>query len=212
MQFNLLPKEKIFYDLLEKLAKLASESATLFRSLTESWQLDDVETKKGCKRIKDLEHEGDAIVEAIMFKLNKSFITPIDREDIHRLATETDDLIDIIHALSERLVLFRIKEASMDLKQMAMIFEKSVELVCQAIHKIRDLRLPEGILQLCDQINELENRGDRAFESALSTLFNDARNPIDVIKWKEIYDFLEMGIDKSEDIADILGGICVKYG
>lgn len=208
MRFSLLPREKIFYDLLEKLAGKAEEAMNLFKLLVESWS----HSHSSIQALKDLEHECDLIVHEIMVKLNNTFITPIDREDIHLLAKEIDDLVDIIQTLSKRMVIFQIQEVSMDLKEMTTILEKSIVTVVVIVKKIRNLKKSHEILELCIQIHALENEGDRIFEQSLMNIFQNALDPLEVIKWKEIYDFLELAIDKCEDISDIIWGIVVKYG
>ncbi len=208
MKFSILPKEKIFYDLLENLTVKAEKTVNLFKVLIESWNI----SHPGIQAIKDLEHESDQIVHEIMVKLNETFVTPIDREDIHLLSKKINNLIDIIQALSKRMVLFQIQGVTDDLKEMTVILEKSVELVVIAVQKIRELKDSQEIFELCIQIHALENEGDRVFEKALGKIFQNATDPLDVIKWKEIYDFLEQAIDKCEDISDIIWGIVVKYG
>lgn len=207
MKFSLLPKEKIFYELLEKMAVKAEEAVKLFKVLIESWN----SSHASIQGLIDLEHNCDQIVHEIMIKLNKSFVTPIDREDIHLLAKKIDDLVDIVQALSKRMVLFQIQGVTDDLKEMTVILEKSVAIVVIAIQKIRDLKDSHEIFELCIHINTLENEGDHVFEKALGKLFQNATDSLDVIKWKEIYDFLEQAIDKCEDISDIIWGIVVKY-
>lgn len=208
MKFSLFPKEKVFYHLLEKLVLNAEKAVKLFKDTIESWHL----SHPGVHGIKDLEHECDQIVHEIMVKLNKSFVTPIDREDIHFLSKKIDDVVDTVHALSTRMVLFQIKSVTEDLKEMAAILEKAISVVVILVQKIRDLEDSQELFDYCIQIHTLENQGDRLFEGALGKLFQTRADPLDVIKWKEIYDFSELAIDKCEDIADIIWGIVEKYG
>lgn len=208
MKFSLLPKESIFYQLLEQLAVKSEIAVKLFKELIESWN----HSHPALQKLKDLEHECDQIVHEIMVKLNKTFVTPIDREDIHHLTKKMDDVVDIIHALSERMVLFQIQSVTNDLKEMISVLEEAVSILVAAISQIKDLKDSNKIFELCIQIHTLENRGDRLFEKALGKLFLNTTDSLEVIKWKEIYDFLERGIDTCEDIADIIWGIVVKYG
>ena len=208
MKFSFLPKEKIFYALLEKLALKAEEAVKLFKVLVDSWK----GSHPAIQGLIDLEHECDQIVHEIMVKLNKTFVTPIDREDIHLLAKNIDDLVDIVHALSKRMVLFHIQEIKPSLKEMTAILEKAASTLVNAIKKIRDLENSQELFDDCIQIHTFENQGDRAYEMALAQLFQDSPDPLEVIKWKDIYDFIEQAIDKCEDISDILWGIGVKYG
>lgn len=208
MKLSLLPKERIFYDLLEKLAGKAEQGILLFKSLINSWDGQHFEIKE----LKELEHECDGIVQEIMLRLNKTFITPIDREDIHLLTNELDDLVDIIQTLSKRIDLFQIKEINEELKKMTVVLEKSLVIVVGLIKKMRSLKDSQAILEMCRQIHLLESEGDRIYEAALAGLFQGGFSAIEVIKWKEIYDFMELAIDKCEDISDVLWGIVVKYG
>ena len=208
MKFSLFPKEKVFDELLEKLVIKAEEAVKLFKVVIESWS----SSHAGVQELKDLEHTCDLVVHEIMVKLNKTFITPIDREDIHLLAKKIDDLVDIVQSLSKRMALFQIQEVTDDLKEMTVILEKATAIVVLIVHKIRDLKNSNEIFELCIQIHTLENQGDRVFERVLGELFQKKRDPLDVIKWKEIYSFLEQAIDKCEDISDIIWGIVVKYG
>lgn len=208
MRLSFLPKDKVFFQLLENLANTAEKAVKLFRVLVQEWN----PQHPGIVRIRDLEHECDLIVHEIMVKLNKTFVTPIDREDIHLLSKKIDDLVDHIHALSERMVLFHIELVTGELIEMADVLERAMEVAVSAIHKIRDLKDTEAIYEECIQIHTLENQGDRLFEKALGNLFQKNAEPLEVIKWKDIYEFLERAIDACEDIADIIWGIVVKYG
>jgi uncharacterized protein Yka (UPF0111/DUF47 family) len=145
--------------------------------------------------------------------LNRTFVTPIDREDIHGLAKDLDDVVDIIHAVSERMRLFQIESSTTVLVELAEILEEAIQNVSKAVISIREINRPRRILDLCIEINRLENRGDRTYERAISDLFNKSTTDVlNVIKWKEIYDAAEQGIDKCEDIANTIEGIVVKHG
>lgn len=208
MKFSLLPKANVFFRLLTQLTINAEKTVELFKELVYSWN----PSHPALQNIKNLEHESDLIVHEIMVRLNKSFITPIDREDIHLLTKTMDDVIDTIHALSERMVLFQVRSITDDLKEMTTILEKTVALLVRLVPLIKDIKDPKEIFELCIQVHTLENEGDRHFEKSLGQLFLNAPDPLEVIKWKEIYDFLETAIDTCEDIADIIWGITVKYG
>lgn len=208
MRLSFLPRDMVFFQLLENLASTAEKAVKLFRVLVQEWNLQH----PAIVGLRDLEHECDLIVHEIMVKLNKTFVTPIDREDIHLLSKKIDDLVDYIHALSERMLLFQIESVRGELIEMADVLEQAMGVAVSAIHKIRDLKDTEAIYEECIQIHTLENQGDRLFERALGALFQKNAEPLEVIKWKEIYDFLERAIDACEDIADIIWGIVVKYG
>lgn len=208
MRFSLLPRERVFYQLLSELALKASKGAAIFKDLVDHWTLTDTRLQE----LVDLEHECDLIVHTIMMRLNKTFVTPIDREDIHHLAKKLDDLVDLAQGLSERMCLFGIQQVKPEFKEMTALFAEAAEKVSKATEMIeRHMNSPE-ISKLCIEIHTIENKGDRIFEKALAALFRDGAEALDVIKNKEIYDFIERALDRCEDIADILWGIVVKYG
>lgn len=208
MAFSLIPKDEKFFDLLEQQVHTIVQAATLFRSMVESWKLDH----EAIGKLKELEHEGDITTHEIIDKLNRTFVTPIDREDIHVLATELDDVIDFVQGISALMILFRIEKPTDDLVELAKILEEAASNVAKAVENVRDLSRPRRILDYCIEVNRLENRGDRSWERAIGNLFNNTNNPMDVIKWKEIYDATEAAIDKCEDLANTIEGIVVKNG
>lgn len=207
MRFNLFPKNNLFFTWLEELTTNATQAAALFRELIANWH----EGHSALQELQKIEHASDKIVHQIMVKLNQTFVTPIDREDIQTLTKKIDDIIDILHALGTRLVLFQIKNITPELQEMAQVFEKATTLLAHTIPQIKNLK-EQTLLDHCIHIHSLENQGDRLFEKAIGKLFADTTDPIEVIKWKEIYDFIESGIDTCEDVADILWGLAVKYG
>jgi|JI9StandDraft_1071089.scaffolds.fasta_scaffold15424_5 predicted phosphate transport protein (TIGR00153 family) len=208
MRLSFLRKERGFYTLLESLSLEAQGAVKIFLELIDSWQ----HSHPSLQTIRDIEHTCDKLVHEIMVKLHKTFITPIDREDIHKLAKRIDDLVDIPHAVTERLELFEINKINPEFKELVGVLAQAVDLVVLAITKLRENKKRTEILDCCLAINRLENQGDRVFERALSRLFHDAKDPFAVIKWKELYDSIEQAIDRCEDIADILWGVVVKYG
>jgi len=208
MAFSLIPKEEKFWDLFEQQAKSIEEAAHVFLDLAREWH----DKHPGIARLRDLEHECDITTHEIMDKLNRTFVTPIDREDIHQLAKELDDVVDIIQAVSERMLLYNIAKTTDDLIELARTLEEAVVTVSKAVTAIRELNRPRRILDYCIEINRLENRGDRTSERAIGNLFDTNKDPMEVLKWKEIYDSTEGAIDKCEDIANIIEGIVVKHG
>lgn len=208
MRLSFLPKDKTFFQHLEKLALTAEKTVNKFHEMLVTWD----PTSSDVQSIKNLEHECDAIVHEIMVKLNKTFVTPIDREDIHSLCKKIDDLVDNIYALSERMKIFKIQSVKKELIEMAEILQQAMNIAVSAIQKIEKLKNTQLIFNQCLEIHALENQGDRLYGKALAALFEANNNPIDIIKWKDIYNFMEKAIDESEDIADIVWGIAVKYG
>jgi predicted phosphate transport protein (TIGR00153 family) len=208
MAFSFIPREEKFFDLFEQQAKSLQSGAKALTELVSDWSI----SHQGIARLKELEHECDITTHEIMDKLNRTFVTPLDREDIHHLATELDDVMDFIQAISSILVLFHIEKTSEDLIEMVKVLEEAVSNVSKAVTSIRDMNRPRRILDYCIEINRLENRADRMFEQAIAKLFDNTRDPVEIIKWKEIYDTTETATDKCEDVANTIEGIVVKHG
>ncbi|OGL44562.1 MAG: phosphate transport regulator [Candidatus Schekmanbacteria bacterium RBG_16_38_10] len=162
------------------------------------------------KRIKEIEHEGDKITHDTVTKLNNTFITPFDREDIYSLICKMDDVLDFIDAVSSRMILYKIKSPTDEAHALMDVLLKSVEEMDKAIRELRNIKKPEAILKYCVEINTLENKGDVILRDAVAKLFDDGTNPIDVIKWKEIYENLETAIDRCEDVANVIEGAVLK--
>jgi predicted phosphate transport protein (TIGR00153 family) len=158
-------------------------------------------------RIKDLEHKGDELTHRVIGELNKTFITPIDREDIHDLSKALDDVLDLIDSTAARIVLFKITDPISEVPELAAVLLSQVKEISAAVSKLQD---NDHVVERCIEINRLENDGDRVFQAAIGRLFNDVKDPIDVIKRKEIIETLETATDKAEDVANVLETIIVK--
>jgi len=161
------------------------------------------------QEVHELEEEGDLLTHDIIKKLNKTLNAPIDREDIHALASRLDDIIDFIWGTAQKLAIFKIKESSKDAIIMSKDLLATVELVHKAIKKLKEKDYSK-MQEYCIEINKLENKLDRDFRDALGHLFSEIKDPILVIKWKDIYEHLEDASDKCEDVADILESIAMK--
>jgi len=146
----------------------------------------------------------------IMRKLNKTFITPIDREDLHALASRLDDVLDLIWAAVDRIVVFKITESTRESIAMAHNILMTAEVMQKAIKKLKEKNYSH-VQEYCIEINRLENRMDRDFRDALANLFEHVKDPILIIKWKEIYEHLEDASDRCEDVANILEAIVLKH-
>jgi hypothetical protein len=202
----LFPRGSDFYDLFERAAAKVVEGAQLLEGLIKSF--DDVSLK--AKRIKDVEHEGDVITHETIEKLNKTFVTPLDREDIHRLISSLDDILDFIEATSERLSLYNVKEIRPEAAILVDILVRTAREVQQAVGELRHLKFSDSVLKHCTEIDRLENESDFISRSAIAKLFEPNANPLDVIKWKEIYDCIENAVDRCADAANVIEGIVLK--
>ena len=205
MAFRLIPKEQSFFDLFEQLAdKLQAASRLLTESTQQAGRLAEI-----AKQMERLEHEGDLATHEIMARLNRTFITPIDREDIHELATSLDNLLDVMEESSERFVLYRVTAIPPEAQEQAKVIEQQVEQIHQAIPKLRHMR-HERIIEHCVEINRLENVADRIFRGAIAGLFDRKLDPLEVIKWRELFGLLESATDECEDVAIAIEGIVLK--
>ena len=162
------------------------------------------------ERVKQIEHECDEITHTVVANLHKTFITPIDRNDIYRLITKMDDIMDFVEAAADRVALYDIRTMTKEAGDLARCLVESAEHVLGAVSSIRDLGKPNGILQHCIEINRLENVADTVLRGALARLFREEKDPIAIIKWKEIYETLEMATDRCEDVANIIEGVVLE--
>jgi uncharacterized protein len=201
-----LPRDEKFYDFFEKCAQQVVQGAVQLEELLRNFS--DVRVK--AKQIKDIEHEGDLITHDTIESLNRTFITPFDREDIHDLITSLDDVLDYIEACAERLFLFKIDKTTEEAILISGILVKAVKQLEQAVCQLRRLKDADSILKHCAEIDRLENEGDYLNRAAVAKLFETDNNPLEVIKWKEIYETMENAIDRCEDVANVLEGIALK--
>lgn len=167
--------------------------------------------KELIKKIEDLEHVGDNITHEIFNHLSQTFITPFDREDIHQLASVTDDILDFIHGASKRIELYKVNELTTEVKLLAdLCLKANIELET-AIKELKDLKNIEKINEACVRINSIENHADDIYNMAIAKLFEEEQNPVNIIKFKEILSALEIATDKCEDAADVIKSILVKH-
>jgi predicted phosphate transport protein (TIGR00153 family) len=206
-----IPREVKFFDLLEQQSNAVVKGAKLLQECLESKGTAD-EMYLASKKIHDVEHEGDELVHRLMERLNKSFITPLDREDIYELTSRLDDILDYVDAVAKRLVTFKIAAPTHHAVELGRIILRGAEETAIGVALLRDLSKAAEILKQCEKINQLENDADQVMRDALNDLFNgSARDPLEVIKWKDIYEHLELATDKCEDVANIVESVLVKY-
>src|SRR4030042_4149058 len=198
-------KKRDFFELFDKVAANILHAATLLVAIMEHFtNLDN-----WAQEVHQLENDGDLLTHDIIKKLNKTNITPIDREDIHALASTLDDILDFIWGTAARLAIFKMKESTKEAVIMSKELLTTAELVHKAIKELKEKNYSH-MQEYCIEITKLENKMDRVFRDALGHLFDEINDPILVIKWKEIYEHLENASDKCEDVADILESIAIK--
>ena len=158
--------------------------------------------------IKEVEHKCDFLTHGIIQRLNRTFVTPLDREDIHELARSLDDVMDAIDAAAAVIRLYKITRVRAGAKRLVEIVCDSLDGITEALHA---LERRDGVLEMAARIKQLEHEADRVHQDAIVELFDQERDPISVIKWKEIFDFLEAATDRCEDVANLLEGVVVKH-
>ena len=203
MRLSFLPRDENFFLLFEKAADNLVVGTRLLQDFMDHYE--QIEQK--AQKIKDIEHQGDLLVHEIVEKLNRTFVTPIDREDIHALASALDDVLDSIEAVANRMMIFKIPAPTEPLKQMTAILVRAVEEIQKAVHSLRKL---DHLMTFCIEIKNLETRADEISRHLLAELFDGEKDPITVIKWKEIYGRMEAAADMCNDIANIIESIVVK--
>jgi len=202
--FQLIPREVKFFDLFDQQSQNIIKASQLLRELVNNF----ADARAKAHAIKEVEHQGDQITHEIVRKLNTTFITPLDREDIHDLATRLDDVLDFIEAVAERLVVYRIKETTSACRAMADVI---VQISLATDRTIKCLRtLDPGFHEHAVEVNRLENSADNLLRDSLAALFEENGDPIEVIKWKEIYETMETVTDRCEDVANVIEGIILK--
>ena len=200
---RLIPRETKFFDMFNEMARNLIDGARLMKSLLENYR--DVATQ--VSKLKDIEHRGDDMMHSLLTKLNSTFITPFDREDIHRLASAIDDVLDLLNAAGDRMIVYKITSVPSDTAKLAgLILDQSVELE----RAVAGLEKQQHVLEHCVEINRLENEADAITRNAVGHLFDTEKDPIQLIKIKELFEVLELATDKAEDAANVLEAVVLK--
>jgi predicted phosphate transport protein (TIGR00153 family) len=202
--FRLIPREERFYDDFTAMAEQIRYGAELLDQMLAPdrplWDKAD--------EIKEIEHKCDFLTHEIIQRLNRTFVTPLDREDIHMLARSLDDVMDAIDASATILRLYSIEAVRPGARELAHLVKQSAE---QLVGALKALEGRKGVAECAVEINRLENEADRAHQAAVQSLFKEEKDAVAIIKWKEIFDFLEQATDRCEDVANVLEGVVVKH-
>ncbi|OFW09356.1 MAG: hypothetical protein A3G20_04800 [Acidobacteria bacterium RIFCSPLOWO2_12_FULL_59_11] len=200
---RLMPSDGKFYEMFHEQVKNVHEASGKLITLFENYH--DVE--KHVSEIKFIEHKGDQLTHELMMRLNKTFITPLDREDIHALSSALDDVLDLIDGVAGRLITYKVKSVSAGANQLARVILHGTEILVEAISQ---LEKPTKIIEYCEQLKHLEAEADRIKGECVARLFENSVDPIEIMKWKEIYEVLEATTDKIEDVANVLESVILK--
>ncbi len=207
MLFNFFPKDVNFFDLFEKQVEHAVSAAKHFKEVVSKGKIN----QESLEKMQSIEHQGDDVAHDIMNQLDKSFITPFDREDIHALVKELDDVIDMINTIMSRLVVYRVTGIDKNLVEFSNVIEDSVLALACAVKGMRNKKNSKSVSESCVEVNRLENIGDTMRDAMLGKLFETEKDPIAIIKWKEIYQDAETVLDICEDVAHVVRSILVKH-
>ena len=206
--FNLLPKDTVFFDLFEALAQHGVNAAQNLRDLAHQFP----EITGPLQKIRESEHAADELAHQALDRLDRTFITPFDREDIHTLIGELDDIIDTIDALAKRFPLFHIRQMEEGFVKQADLLVEATTVVRDAVSRLRANRKLSDLSKLLIEIHHKESVGDDNHHAAMSRLFEGSTDPLEVIKWKELYDYIEEAIDGCEDVGNVIERIVLKNG
>src|ERR1700704_1095815 len=201
--FRLIPRETKFFELFAEVSTSLTAGARLLHTILE----EPHDLKQRVAEMQAIEHEGDRAPHAIIAKLNTSFITPFDREDIHRLASSLDDVLDFVKAAAVRLEMYKISQPPAAAAELAGLIVLQAEELAQGVSL---LEKNGGVLKHCDEVNRLEDEADDVSRKAIAVLFESEKDPIQLIKMKELYEVLEYATDKAEDAANVLEAIVLK--
>jgi predicted phosphate transport protein (TIGR00153 family) len=205
---NLLPREVGFFDYFDKHIALTAAGARILEELV----TDGGDRAALATRIKEIEHETDTITHQCVESLHKTFITPLDRHEIHQLITKMDDVIDFVDAAAGRIVLYKLTEMTPEARELASLLAEATTEMEHAVRGLRKLKNADAIREKCMEVNRIENESDAVLRVAIAHLFENSNDPIQIIKWKEIYEILEGATDRCEDVVNIIEGIMLEHG
>jgi len=201
--FSLFPREEDFFALFKKQAALVRKGCDQLQEMME--RFDRIEER--AKDLKDVEHEADLVAHELFERLNRTFITPLEREDIHALASGLDDVLDSVEAIGSRLVMFNIKNTTPEAIQLSEILVRCGVQIEKAVGSLKDFK---NVMAFAIELNRLENEADLISRQAVADLFSGKHDVMDVLRWKEIYGRLESAADQAEDVANTIESIVIK--
>ncbi len=204
---RLLPQDEGFFDLFERAADNLQEAGRLL----DAFLTDFTDLPNKAKQINNVEHAGDHLTREAIEKLNRTFLAPFDREEIHELVCRMDDVLDHIDEATSRLVLYRVKAPTDDARALGKVLLKATALIRELMPLLRNLKKPQLILNTCLQIQQQESEGDRIEQHGLAALFDEKTDAIEIIKWKDIYGDLEKATDSCSDVANVVESIVIRH-
>jgi predicted phosphate transport protein (TIGR00153 family) len=204
---RLLPQDEGFFDLFERSADNLREAARL----VDGFLTDYTDVANKAKQINNVEHAGDHLTREAIEKLNRTFLAPFDRDEIHELVCRMDDVLDRMDEAVSRMVLYRVAKPTEDAQALGKVLVTSTELIHEIMPLLRNLKQPELILAKCLQIQQAESEGDRIEQHALATLFERNQDPVEIIKWKDVYGDFESATDACSDVANVVESLVIRH-
>jgi len=202
-----IPREAKFFDFFEASAQNMVKAAQQLKELADIWE----NVGERVSEITELEHEGDSITHHIMEQLNRTFVTPFDREDMALLAHSLDDVTDFIHHAADCMFIYKVDRPGPSARELADIIVQATTEVESAVPQLRHRTGLKQVLERCVEINRLENVADEVYRAAMGELFTNTTDIVDIIKWREIYEYMESATDRCEDVANVLEGVALKH-
>jgi predicted phosphate transport protein (TIGR00153 family) len=202
---RLLPREEQYFTLFAQMTSYINDAA---RTLVEMLSHHDGDYQEFVQRIKSIEHACDDLTHNVSTRLNQSFITPFDREDIYMMSKALDDVVDLIDGAARAVVMYDIHEVTEPAKQLAGVIQR---MALQLNEVVSILQKPKGVTERLIELHRLENEGDDIYHRAVAALFHDRGDPLEVLKWKDVYEKLEAAIDRCENVANIIEGVIIKH-
>ena len=203
--FKLLPREEQYFSLFTQMTSYINDAA---RTLVEMLAHEDGDYEEYVQRIKSIEHACDDLTHSVSTRLNQSFITPFDREDIYMMSKGLDDIVDLIDGVARAVVMYDIHETTTPAKALAGVLQR---MAVQLHDVISVLDRPKGVTERLVELHRLENEGDDIYQRAVGALFHEGRDPLTVLKWKDVYEKLEAAIDRCENVANIIESVIIKH-
>jgi len=204
---RLFPKEDNFFDHFEELADKIAEGALFFLEMTRHRNYSAARVS----RLKEIEHEADGIAHRTYEKMHKSFLTPIDREDIYALVNKMDNIMDAIESTAVRLHMYQVKEPHDAIIKQVEVLAQAISKIREVVHGLRNMKNSQMILDGCVEIHTLENTGDVILRTIIKDLFAEEEDAIELLKWKEIFELIEEAIDGCENVSNVVEGIVLKH-
>jgi uncharacterized protein Yka (UPF0111/DUF47 family) len=202
----LMPREDRFFQLFDDLAACTVEASSVFVAMLEHFG--DAPAK--ARRLHEIEHHADEITHTAMELLHRTFVTPFDRDQIHSLIVRLDDVVDVTDSASRRMMLYGIEAPTPELIEMSKVLHHATLEIVKAVHGLRNLKDVKGIHKSCIEINKLENDGDALRDDVVARLFREETHAIELLKWRELYEEVEIAIDLCEDVADVIVGVVLE--